>query len=147
MMSDSPGRGGWSNLAAPDRWVPFLVIGATIIGSFVTLQNTTSQNTQNLADFKTQIVQTIDDMKANQLPKRVQTLEDQFAANQQAQQSQFQATQSAITALQVSLQSASVTQSSAMHDVTVQLGSQSQQIASMSAQIQYYLAQPDPRRK
>jgi predicted PurR-regulated permease PerM len=146
-MLDSTPRTGWSALQAPDRWIPLLVILFAIVGSYFTMRNDTANNAQNLADFKTQIVQTIDDMKANQLPKRVQTLEDQFAANQQAQQSQFQATQSAITALQVSLQSASVTQSSAMHDVTVQLGSQSQQIASMSAQIQYYLAQPDPRRK
>jgi hypothetical protein len=107
----------------------------------------TDQNHADLIAFETQILQTIADMKSNQLPRRVQVLEDQFAAAQSAAQATAQATQTAIAALQNSLQQSTNAQSSAMHDVTAQLGAQSNQIAAMSAEIQYYLPQLAPVHK
>jgi hypothetical protein len=74
-------------------------------------------------------------------------LEDQFQAFQTAQQSQFQATQAAIAALQASLQTSATTQNSTMHDLAVQVGNQSNEIAAMTAQIQYRQAQSDGHRR
>jgi len=92
---------------------------------------------QNLSDLKLSFNQTIADMNSNQLPKRVQILEDNFAAAQIAAQAQSQATQTALLALQQAFQTSS-------RDIQTQLNGQAVSLAALVARSQYWGLPPAP---
>lgn len=88
------------------------------------------------------IVQTISDMKANLLPKRVQSLEDSMQAMQQANASQFSAMQASIQSIQNANQQSNQTLQAGIHDIQTQMNALTNTVTTLQVQVQYGLSAP-----
>jgi glutaminase len=100
-------------LGALKEWAPVLVVAGTCVTAYFVQYNQVSNNTAQLAE-----------IKQENIPTRMQTLEDGLKSSQQAQNAQNQALQSQIQALE-----------SSQHDTTTAVTSQGQTLASISSQL------------
>jgi hypothetical protein len=147
-MAETEKSSGWS-LSDPSKWVPLVLLLGGLVGVYVSQVVSTNKNAQDIQSNQISDVQgmqnilgVISDMKAQLIPKRVQTLEDSFASPQASNASQFQALQQAIASIQTSNSNAQQAMQSTLHEIVSQLNTQGTSVALMNQQINEMLSGP-----